>query len=217
MLVRETMACDGISQILNYLLSCYPQAACSLNFQNPYELLISTILSAQTTDVRVNQVTKELFIYYSDPFKLASAKIDNIEQILRSIGCYRVKSRNIILCAQQLVNQFNGVVPKNFEELVKLPGVGRKTANVVLSNAFNIPRLAVDTHVRRVSYRLGLSDSTDVRVIEQDLCRKITPELWCKVSHLLIFHGRNCCKARRPACSECCLIHLCPKNIKSFL
>ncbi len=201
------------SACLKRLTQEYPEAKCSLDHTSPFELLIATILSAQTTDVRVNQVTKTLFKEYPEAHSYTSTSQARIEEIIRSIGCYKTKAARIIESARQIATTFEGKVPADMEALVSLPGVGRKTANVVLSNAFNIPGLAVDTHVKRVSRRIGLTDNTDPHAVEQDLCAIVAPESWGLLSHLLIYHGRAVCKARTPACSTCLLHDICLQRL----
>lgn len=200
--------------VITTLNQHYPDAQCSLNFSTPLELLIATLLSAQTTDVRVNLVTKTLFERYPRVEDYARADIAEVADIIRSIGCYRVKARHIVNAAQQLCQQFSGTVPDNLEDLIQLPGIGRKTANVVLSNAFDKPGFPVDTHVKRVSRRLGWTRQTDPVKIEQDLCRYVEPALWGHTSHLLIYHGREICKARSPQCERCPVEAHCKKVFK---
>jgi endonuclease-3 len=205
---------EWFAAVIRVLDECYPNAQCSLDFSTPLQLLFATLLSAQTTDVRVNIVTKALFSRYTTVEDYARADIDNIAEIIRSIGCYRVKAKNIVACAGQLCRDYGGQVPQTLEELVTLPGIGRKTANVVLSNGFNKPGFAVDTHVTRVSKRLGWTRESDPVKIERELCRYIEPELWGHTSHLLIYHGRAICKARSPQCENCPVEMLCKKVLK---
>lgn len=197
------------NQILKLMEEYYYDAKPELNFKNAYELLVATILSAQCTDVRVNKVTAELFKKYPDSKALSNAKIEELEQEIHSCGCYKVKAKNLIETSKKLVELYNGEVPTNMDQLTQLPGVGRKTANVVLSNAFGIPGLAVDTHVFRVSNRLGLAESDDVLKVEQQLCDIIPKEKWGKAHHWLIWHGRRICSARKPKCGECFLKNYC--------
>ena len=189
--------------ILNQLELMFPNAGCELNYSNVYELLIAVVLSAQTTDVRVNLVTKELFSKYKNVNELANANYDECLEIIKSLGLSKTKTTNIINLTNELIRRFNGIVPSNFDDLVSLPGVGRKTANVVLSEGFHIPAIAVDTHVSRVANRLGLSESSDVLKIEYDLREKIEENRWHKAHHLFIFFGRYFCKAKNPNCEEC--------------
>ncbi len=190
----------------------WPGAECSLDFRNPFELLIATILSAQSTDVRVNQVTPDLFRKYPDPQALASAPREDVEEAVRTTGFFRSKAKSIQGAAGVIVEEHGGKVPDIMEALVKLPGVGRKTANVVLSNAFHKPEgVVVDTHVTRVSKRLGLTRQTDAEKIEADLMKVLPRDRWTQFSHVMILHGRNICVARKPKCDQCPLEDLCPK------
>ena len=190
----------------------YPDAHCELDHKNEFELLIATILSAQCTDVRVNIVTKVLFEKFPTAEMLATAPRSELEEIIRSIGFFKNKAKNIQECAQILVQQFKSTVPKSIEQLVKLPGVGRKTANVVLGNAFGITSgIVVDTHVMRLSKRFRWTKSLDPKVIEQDLMKIIEHKDWIIISHLLIWHGRRVCKARSPQCNSCFLFDACPR------
>lgn len=203
---------DRIIKILSILNKTYPDAKTGLDYRNAFELLIATILSAQCTDVRVNKVTKKLFEKYKVPGDFARADIKELQQDIKECGLYRNKSKNIKKTSQMLIKEHDGKVPADFDELTKLPGVGRKTANVVLANAFLIPTFAVDTHVFRLARRLGFSDKKDVIGVEKDLTNKIPKKLWIKSHHLLIHHGRNICKARNPLCDRCPVETLCPKN-----
>ena len=188
----------------------FPDAHCELNHRNACELLIATILSAQATDVGVNKVTPKLFKRFPTPAHLAAANEESVIECIQSLGLYRSKSKNIRLCAQQLMERFDGEVPKTREELVSLAGVGRKTANVVMSVAFNIPAFAVDTHVERISKRLQICRQKDtVLEVEETLCRKIPKELWSRAHHWMIFFGRYHCIARKPKCHECPLLEMC--------
>jgi endonuclease-3 len=193
------------------LLALYPDAHCELNHQNAWQLLVATILSAQTTDRRVNMVTPALFAKFPTPADLAAARQENLEEIIRSTGFFRSKSRNLIAMAGAVVDRHDGQVPPSLDDLVKLPGVGRKTANVVLGNACNISvGVVVDTHVQRLSNRLGLTTETDPEKIERVLMDLFPRENWTMLSHLLIWHGRRVCDARKPKCSECALSTICP-------
>ena len=188
----------------------FPDAHCELNHRNAFELLIATILSAQATDVGVNKVTPKLFERFPTPARLAAASEEEVIECIQSLGLYRNKAKNIRLCAQQLMERFDGEVPKTREELVSLAGVGRKTANVVMSVAFNIPAFAVDTHVERISKRLQICRQKDtVLEVEETLCRKIPKELWSRAHHWMIFFGRYHCTARKPKCHECPLLEMC--------
>lgn len=189
----------------------FPQAKTALEYGDPLELLISTILSAQCTDERVNIVTKTLFRKYRKPEDYAAADLRELEKDIRSTGFYRNKARNIKKCCQKLVNEFCSRVPRTMEELLTLPGVGRKTANIVLSNAYGVVEgIAVDTHVRRVAKRLGLTSKEDPDKIEADLMRTIPKKQWIEISDLLISLGRRVCEARKPKCGACILNRLCP-------
>jgi endonuclease III len=199
------------TEVIPRLKSEYPDARTELDWTNPLELLVATILSAQTTDVRVNGVTKTLFEKYRTATDYAGADADELEEDIRPTGFYRNKARSLQGMARALVEEHGGEVPRTMPELVALPGVGRKTANVVLGNAFGIDEgVVVDTHVRRVSNRLGLTDHQDPEKIERDLMGVVPEEDWTVFSHLLIFHGRRVCKARKPDCPNCVLNDICP-------
>ena len=188
----------------------YPDAHIELDFRSPFELLVATVLSAQTTDVRVNLTTPALFARFPDAAAMAAADPTQLEEILRPTGFFRAKTRAVIGIGQVLVERFGGEVPGRMKDLVTLPGVGRKTANVVLGNAFGVPGLPVDTHVLRLSGRLGLTDSDDPVQVEQDVCALLPRKDWTMASHHLIFHGRRTCFARKPACGACPVFALCP-------
>ena len=197
--------------ILDRLKRAYPDARCALDHRNAFELLVATILSAQTTDVRVNLVTPRLFSRYPNAAALARARQADVEAIIKSTGFFRNKARSIIGMAQAVVADNGGKVPGTMDELLTLPGVGRKTANVVLGNAFGLNEgVVVDTHVARLSKLLGLTRQTDPVKIEQALMKLFPRDDWALLSHLLIFHGRRVCIARRPKCGECVLADLCP-------
>jgi len=197
--------------IVAILKSTYPDAHCALVHRSPLELLLATILSAQCTDERVNQVTPQLFAAYPDAAALARADVSDIENIIRSTGFFRAKAKSISTTAWYLVERHGGQVPSSMAELTALRGVGRKTANVVLGNAFGIDEgVVVDTHVGRLSRRLGLSRHADPEKVERDLMQLIDRKDWTVISHLMIFHGRRRCTARKPDCSHCELRHLCP-------
>lgn len=187
----------------------YPDACCELDFRSPLELLVATVLSAQTTDVRVNQVTPELFASYPDAAALAGADRAELEEIIRPTGFFRAKAQALLGLGLALVERYDGEVPRRMAELVTLPGVGRKTANVVLGNAFGVPGLPVDTHVLRVSRRLELTASDDPVVVEAELCALLPRKDWTMFSHRVIAHGRRTCHARRPACGACPLLGAC--------
>lgn len=198
-------------QLVRGLAKLYPDAHCALHYENPLQLLIATILSAQCTDVRVNMVTPALFARFPDAAAYATAAPAELEALIQSTGFFRNKARSIIGCCQQLVDQHGGQVPGTMEELVPLPGVGRKTANVLLGNAFGVPGITVDTHVGRLSRRLGLTEHDDPEKVERDLMRLIPQKEWTMFSHRMIFHGRQVCFARKPNCGGCTLAKLCPK------
>jgi endonuclease-3 len=197
-------------RIYRILEQRYPDAHTELDFTTPLELLVATVLSAQTTDVRVNQVTKELFARYRTAADYAAADRTELESTIQPTGFFRVKADTLIKLGAKLVEDFGGEVPRRMEQLVTLPGVGRKTANVVLGNAFGIPGITVDTHFGRLSRRFGWTTSQDAVVVEQDVGRLFPKRDWVMLSHLLIFHGRRICHARRPACGACPVARLCP-------
>lgn len=206
---------DLAQEVYTRLEVMHPDAHCELIHSNPFELLIATILSAQCTDVRVNMVTPSLFKKYPTPQKLAKAKLEDVEEAIKSINFFRNKSKSLIGCAQMLVTHHANEVPQTVEELEELPGVGRKTANVVLGNAFNINTgIVVDTHVKRTAFLLGLTKQTDPVKVEQDLMKLFHNEQWTQLSHLLIFLGRRTCIARRPQCDLCNLKDICPSTDK---
>jgi endonuclease-3 len=198
-------------KIVTLLARQYPAARCALDYETPLQLLIATILSAQCTDVRVNMVTLALFARYPDAAAFAAADPRELETAIQSTGFFRNKARNIIACCKVLVEKYGGQVPDTMEELTQLPGVGRKTANVILGNAFNVPGITVDTHVTRLSQRMGLTRHTDAEKIERDLMEVIPKKDWTMFSHRMIFHGRQVCQARKPNCPGCILNKVCPK------
>ena len=196
--------------IIDSLQKLYPKAKCELNHRNNFQLLIAVVLSAQTTDERVNMVTPELFGKYRNAEELSKADLKVVEQIIKPIGLYHSKAVNIIKLSDVLVNKYKGKVPKERKELEALPGVGRKTANVILSNCFNVPAFAVDTHVSRVSKRLGIADEDDdVNTIEEKLMSYFPEDMWGKLHHQFIFFGRYKCKAVKPDCTDCPLSKIC--------
>lgn len=199
---------------LDLLGEAYPDAHCELDFTSPYELLVATVLSAQTTDVRVNQVTPELFRRYPDAAALAQAREGDLQEILRPLGFFRAKARSLLGLGTALAER-DGEVPADLAALVSLPGVGRKTANVVLGNAFDIPGITVDTHVGRLARRLGWTVQEDPVKVERDLAAIWPREEWVMTCHRLIWHGRRVCHARRPACAECPVRDLCPSAAPS--
>ena len=198
--------------LLRRLRKAYPDAHCELDFKTPFQLLVATILSAQCTDKSVNLATPGLFARYPDAKSLSQAAQKDVERLIKSIGLYRNKSKNIIATARLLMEKHGGGVPQEMEALVALPGVGRKTANVVRFNAFGLPGLAVDTHVLRVGARLGLFQSQDPVEVEKRLGELLQPKDWGLMSHLLIWHGRRICAARTPLCGQCTLNRLCPSS-----
>lgn len=199
-----------IRYCLDEIANMFPNAHCELVHRNPFELLIAVVLSAQCTDALVNKVTKQLFEKYKTPEDYVSVPLEELQQDIRSIGLYRNKAKNIQQLCRILIEQYSGEVPKNRDELMKLPGVGRKTANVVVSVAFGVPAIAVDTHVERVSKRLGICRWKDsVLEVEETLMKKIPKEEWSVTHHRLIFFGRYHCKAQSPKCDVCPLLHLC--------
>ena len=200
---------EKAKKVLDILEKEFPSASTALNFSNPLELLIATILSAQATDKLVNKVTETLFKKYRTARDYAGASQEEFEKDIGSVNFYRNKAKSVRGCCKKIVEDFAGKVPDTLEDLVSLPGVGRKTANIVLGNAFGTPALAVDTHVKRVSQRLGLTVSDDPDEIETDLTSVIPPKRWTLTTHLLIMHGRTTCIARKPRCPECKVSSLC--------
>lgn len=199
-----------VSAVIDRLVAAYPNAHVGLDFTTPFELLIATILSAQCTDARVNIVTKDLFKKYHAPVDILSVPTEEFEQDIHSTGFYKAKARNIRGCCQRLIDTFNSEVPATLDELVTLPGVGRKTANCVLSNCFNIPGITVDTHVTRIMNLLGVVATQDAVKIEYALMNLVPTDRWNVMNHALITHGRQTCIARRPQCSVCPVLELCP-------
>lgn len=199
--------------IYELLLAEYPDATCALRHASPFELAVATVLSAQCTDVRVNMVTPELFRRYPDPEVLATARPADLEEVIRSTGFFRNKTRNLIGMADALVEEHGGELPRSIKELAALPGIGRKTANVILGNAFGIDEgVVVDTHVKRLSGRMGFTRQTTPEKIEKDLMALFPQRVWTMLAHLLIHHGRQVCVARRPRCNQCAISHLCPAS-----
>lgn len=198
------------AEINRRLEAQYPQARCELDFSSAFELLVATVLSAQSTDRRVNSVTRELFLRFPDASTLAAADREIVEQIIGPVGFFRNKTTSIIGLSQRLVDDFDGRVPKTLDELVSLPGVGRKTANVVLGDAFGVPGITPDTHLIRLSNRFGWVHSTKPDVVEQEVGCLFAPDDWVQLNHRVIWHGRRCCHARNPACGACAVAQLCP-------
>ncbi len=203
-------------EVFERLKKVHPDAHCELNHTNAYELLLATILSAQCTDARVNMVTPALFKKYPAPKKLAAASVEEVAEVIKSINFFNNKAKSLVGCARKLQEEHGGKVPQTVEELEDLPGVGRKTANVVLGNAFNINTgIVVDTHVKRTTNLLGLTKNSDPAKIEQDLMKLFPNDQWTEISHLLIFLGRRTCIARRPQCDLCSLSSICPSAGKA--
>jgi endonuclease III len=209
---RQSELLSRAQRIAEELARMYPDAKCALNFRNAFELLVATILSAQCTDEVVNRVTPALFKRYPNAQALAKADQAELEELIRPTGFFRTKAKNLIAMAKGLVERHGGKVPRDLDALIALPGVGRKTANVVLGTAYGIPSgIVVDTHVKRIVYRLGLTRHTDPGKIEQELMNLLDQKEWIMFSHRLITHGRRVCTARNPKCSECALDPICPK------
>ncbi|MCQ1528149.1 endonuclease III [Lutispora saccharofermentans] len=194
---------------MDRLSELYPEAKCELSFGNTFQLLVATMLSAQSTDKKVNEVTSELFKYYKTPDDFLTMNQSKLEEKIKKIGLYRNKAKNILNMCSILVSDHNGEVPGNMEDLISLPGVGRKTANVVLSNGFGIPAIAVDTHVFRISNRIGLADSKNVDETERQLMDSLPKNIWSLAHHLLIWHGRRICDAKKPKCEICNIKDIC--------
>ncbi|MFP3948374.1 MAG: endonuclease III [Longimicrobiales bacterium] len=202
---------ERAGRVYDRLMEEYPDATVALKYRNPYELTVATILSAQTTDERVNEVTPQLFRRYPEVEDLAEADQEEVQEIIRSTGFFRNKAGNIIGMARGVVEQHDGKIPRSMAELTGLPGIGRKTANVILGNAFGIDEgVVVDTHVRRLSRRLGFTEETRPQKVEEDLIELFPEERWTQLAHLLIWHGRAICDARKPLCESCCVSDLCP-------
>ena len=209
---KPTPAIAG--EIYDRLVAHYPDAHCALDFKSPFQLLIATILSAQCTDKRVNMVTPALFKRYRTPAALAAAKPEELEEMIKSTGFFRNKTKSLLGMSNAVAEKHGGKIPDSLAELVKLPGVGRKTANVVLGNAYDKNEgVVVDTHVGRLSKRLGLTRNTDPVKVEQDLMKLFPSDRWTMLSHLLIEHGRRICEARRPKCEQCFLSDICPSSL----
>src|SRR5436190_17207996 len=202
---------DRARAIARQLRRLYPDAECALHYENALQLLVATILSAQCTDVRVNMVTPALFQRYPDARAFADADPRELETAIQSTGFFRNKARNIIACCKAIVEKHAGDVPRTMDELIPLPGIGRKTANVILGTAYGVPGITVDTHVLRLSGRMGLTENADAEKVERDLMELIPPKDWTMFSHRMIFHGRQVCYARKPQCEGCALAEICPK------
>lgn len=210
--MRRKLKKAEIQEVTDILMDFHADAECELVHESPFELLIATILSAQCTDVRVNMITQELFKEANTPQAIIDMGMDKLKDYIKTAGFFNSKSKNIMETCNILVDEYDSRVPDTMEELTKLPGVGRKTANVVLSNCFGLPAIAVDTHVFRVSNRIGLVHEKDVEKTEEALMKALPKEIWTKMHHVLIFHGRYICKARKPMCHECPISHLCLYN-----
>lgn len=206
---RKKLKKEEIAEAVELLLEAYPDAKAELDYTNPYELLIATILSAQCTDVRVNKVTKVLFKEANSAQAMCLLPLETVEKIIKPCGLYKTKAQNIKLASQKIMDVYGGEVPPTIEEIMTLPGAGRKTANVVASNAFDVPAIAVDTHVFRVANRLGLTYKKNVLDTEKELMRVLDKKHWTKLHHCIIFHGRRVCKARKPMCEICTMNHVC--------
>ena len=205
-----------IIKIINILKDFYPDAKCSLNFQTPFELLVATILSAQCTDERVNRTTSFIFCNYSTPLDFVNIELSELEELVHPCGFYKNKAKNIKSCAEKIINDYNGIVPNNINDLLTLPGVGKKTANVVMLEAFGIAQgIAIDTHAKRISNLIGLSNESDPIKIETDLLKIIPNEYLKDINHLFMWHGRNICVARNPKCNECPINKYCRYYSKS--
>lgn len=206
---------DAIN-IIEILKKAYPDAKCSLDFTTPFELLIAVILSAQCTDERVNKVTPSIFAKYNTPEDFANIELSKLEELIHPCGFYKTKAKNIKLTSNILVKEYNSTVPNTMEELMKLPGVGRKTANVVMLEAFESPQgIAVDTHAKRLSNRIGLSNKSDPSKIEEDLLKIFPKKFYKDINHIFIYHGRNICIARNPKCENCVIKNFCKNFSKN--
>lgn len=199
--------------IIENLKKAYPNAKCSLDFKTPFEIMIAVMLSAQCTDERVNLTTPALFAKYDTPEDMANAPLDDLEKLVHPCGFYKNKAKNMKLASEKLLKDFGGQVPNNIEDLITIPGVGRKSANVIMLEAFNNPQgIAVDTHVKRISRRIGFSSQTEPEKIEQDLLKQIPKQYYKDVNHILIWHGRSICSSRNPKCNICPISNNCQKN-----
>lgn len=197
-------------EIFELLKKQYPDAKCSLDFNTPFEMMVAVMLSAQCTDERVNKVTAEFFPKYNTPKAFADMPLEDIENLIHSCGFYKNKAKNLKLASQKILTEFNGEVPQTMEELMSIPGVGRKSANVIMLEAFNNPQgIAVDTHAKRISNRIGFSNAKEPQKIEQDLLKLFPKKYYYDANHILIWHGRNTCKSQKPNCENCCIKHSC--------
>ena len=206
---KKLISDNQIGEVLEGLEKMHPEAACALEHRDRFQLLVAVMLSAQTTDVSVNKVTPALFERFPDAASMAEADPLEVQEIIRTIGLYKNKSKNAVAMAKKLNEEYGGEVPGDFKELVKLPGVGRKTANVVLAEGFGEARIAVDTHVFRVSNRIGLTDGKDPTEVEEGLMERLPEDQWIRAHHLIIFHGRKVCHARKPDCENCGIGNIC--------
>lgn len=202
--------------ILARLEETYKGTETALNYSTPFELLVAVIMSAQCTDERVNKITARIFPKYNTPEKMGALSQEQLEEEIRDCGLFRSKAKNLLATCKMLTEEYNSVIPDTVEELMKLPGVGKKTANVVASIVYKVPSIAVDTHVFRVSHRLGLAKGDDPLAVEKELQKAIPKNKWSDAHHWLIWHGRKICKARKPLCSECVLVELCPYKEKNL-
>lgn len=207
--MRRQLNRKEVQEVLDVLEATYPDAQAELDHRNPFEMLVATILSAQCTDVRVNMVTKDLFPAYPTPETMGSLSQEELEAWIKPCGFFHTKAKNILATCQILAKEYGGQVPETIEELVKLPGVGKKTANVVASNCFNVDAIAVDTHVFRVSNRIGLAKGKTVEVVEEELMKRVPKHRWSHAHHVLIFHGRRTCASRKPHCERCSVTDWC--------
>lgn len=205
-----------VIEIVKVFDELYPEAGCSLEYRDPLQLLVSTQLSAQCTDARVNMVTKTLFLKYKNVYDFADADLQALEQDIKSTGFYHNKARNIKNCCRMIIDVYNGVVPNNLEDLLKLPGVGRKTANLVLGDIFGIPGIVVDTHALRLSNRIGLAAGSDPKRVEFDLMKVVPEKNWSGFCHQLVYHGRAICNARSPKCDQCRIWEYCDYGRKAL-
>ncbi len=208
---KITQKSERVLKIIDIFRKVYADADCTLDYMSPLQLLIATQLAAQCTDARVNMVTPALFERYPTVYDFAGADPDELSSLIRSTGFYHNKTKNIIACCKKLISDFDGEVPKTMDELLSLPGVGRKTANLVLGDCFGIPGIVVDTHAGRLARRMGFTKNTDPYKVELDLLKIVPPEEQANFCHCLVYHGREFCDARRPRCAECPVSEVCPK------
>ncbi len=207
--MRKLISEKEIHVVMDALEQMHPEASCALDFDTRFQLLVAVMLSAQTTDVSVNKVTPSLFEKYPGAEEMAEADPLDIQEMIRTIGLYKNKAKNLVALSRMIVEEYGGEVPGNYSDLVRLPGVGRKTANVVLAEGFGEARIAVDTHVFRVSDRIGITDGKDPVEVEEQLMERLPEDQWIRAHHLIIFHGRKVCHARKPACDDCGIKEIC--------